>query len=174
VDFRQEIDSQIKAAKVVLAIIGPTWLEILNSRLDDPKDWVRIELETALLYKVPILPVTVNGADFPSPDQLPIGIRYITNQNAAKARPDPDFHTDIDRLIKGLEARFSLTRTEPIAQQTHSSKISKVPQIWLHGWSRYRADNETPDLDLNWDDRYDKISSIYPSLEEWESACSPA
>jgi hypothetical protein len=169
VDFREEIDSKIKTAKVVLVVIGPTWLEILKSRLNDPNDWVRIELETALLYKVPILPVLVNSATMPSSTDLPIGIRSLTHQNAAQARPDPDFHPDLDRLIQGLENRFDLTSVSINRHQPQSSSTPKIPQIWLHGWSRYRADSERAALVLDWKDHYDKPSSIYPTLEDWDS-----
>ncbi|MFE4108666.1 SAVED domain-containing protein [Almyronema epifaneia] len=173
VDFREEIDSKIRKAKVVLVIIGSTWLEILNSRLNDPNDWVRIELETALLYRIPILPVLVSGASMPDSSALPISIRSFTNQNAAKARPDPDFHVDIDRLINGLERRFDLPSSVTHKSQVRSDKIPKVPQIWLHGWSRYRADNGTADFNLDWNAHYDKSSSTYPTLGKWDSKLAP-
>jgi hypothetical protein len=48
VDFVQHLDEQVGQCDVLLALIGPDWLEAKNPqtgkrRLDDPKDFVRIE-----------------------------------------------------------------------------------------------------------------------------------
>src|SRR5579862_4165414 len=52
VDFRQAIDENVSSCGVLLAIIGPQWASITNStgerRLDDPNDFVRLEVAAAL------------------------------------------------------------------------------------------------------------------------------
>ena len=50
VNFRKHIDSAVGHCDVVLAVIGTKWAEETDAhrRLDDPRDFVRIELESAL------------------------------------------------------------------------------------------------------------------------------
>jgi formylglycine-generating enzyme required for sulfatase activity len=107
---------------VFLAMIGPAWADVRNDagarRLDDPKDWVRIELETALATPgLQIVPVLVNGAPMPRVDQLPDSLRRLPALNAAVVRRDPDFHKDMDKLIRALEAGAASGRVEVEAPQ---------------------------------------------------------
>src|SRR4249920_3542751 len=52
VDFVKHLDSQVAECDVFLAIIGPNWLKAKNERgrrrLDDPEDFVTIEIAAAL------------------------------------------------------------------------------------------------------------------------------
>lgn len=173
VNFPKEIDNQIKSSKVVLAVIGANWLEVLNERLDDSHDWVRIELETALLYKVPILPVLINGIQIPKAVDLPINLRSLASQNATQVRQDPDFDTDMVRLIESLEKQFNLVGSNQGIRQFQSVKF-QLPQVWLHGWSPYQPspEDEPADFQLPWSDYYQKPST-FPSLEKWEKIFEP-
>src|SRR5712692_2749856 len=67
VDFRTHIDEVLSASNVVLAIVGPQWIgpRELPSRLSNPADPVRVEIETALRRKVPLIPVLVLGGAMP-------------------------------------------------------------------------------------------------------------
>ena len=44
------------------------------------KDSNRVELETALENRVPVIPVLVEGADFPSTEGLPRSLRPLTRR----------------------------------------------------------------------------------------------
>src|SRR5262249_21189585 len=65
-DFTKALHSAVGACDVLLAMIGPEWPVAKNSegqiRLEDPNDWVRTELTTALSRSIPIIPVLVGGA----------------------------------------------------------------------------------------------------------------
>ncbi len=92
-DFGAYILTILPKCRVFLAIIGPSWAGICNEagarRLDDPKDWVRIELETALMTPgLQVVPVLVNGAPMPRADQLPEKLRALARLNAAFVRRD--------------------------------------------------------------------------------------
>ena len=105
-DFRDVLDDALRKCDVFLAIIGVQWLEARNAdgrrRIDDPRDFVRIEVESALERGIPVIPVLVQGTSMPSASVLPLGIRDLAYRNALPVRPDPDFHTDMDRLIRKL------------------------------------------------------------------------
>src|SRR5438105_15115871 len=66
--FPDRLRRAVGECRVVLAVIGPGWL---STRLNDPEDWVRRELESALARKVDIVPVLINGAKLPPKAQLP-------------------------------------------------------------------------------------------------------
>jgi hypothetical protein len=110
-DFRAEIVNKLSRCEVVLAIVGPGWIGPggdARSRLDDPEDYVRVEIETALKRGIPVIPVLVQGTAMPTRKTLPPSLREFAFRNAAQVRPDPDFHNDIDRLIGGLREQTHL------------------------------------------------------------------
>jgi hypothetical protein len=106
VDFRTHISGAVELCDVVLTIIGPRWLSAQDSagarRLDDPCDFVRLEVGAALEREIPVIPVIVGGATMPTPEELPEAIREIAFRNGTSVRPDPDFHRDMDRLIAAV------------------------------------------------------------------------
>ncbi|MDX2216870.1 MAG: TIR domain-containing protein [Oculatellaceae cyanobacterium bins.114] len=107
VDFRTHLNQGVGNCQVLVAVIGSTWLSVQddegNRRLDKPDDWVRAEIETALGRNIPVIPLLVGGARLPRVDELPNTLAELAYRNAAQARPDPDFHQDLTRLIRALE-----------------------------------------------------------------------
>lgn len=107
VDFRAYLDEQVAKCDVFLAVIGRDWLRGKGrkgkSRLEDPGDFVRIEIESALKRQIPVIPVLVGGATIPPAQRLPASIQDMSYRNGIVVRPDPDFHKDMDRLIANLK-----------------------------------------------------------------------
>jgi TIR domain len=110
VDFRGVLDNAVGQCNLLLAVIGRQWLSGQNEsgarRLDDPRDFVRIEIESAIRRDIPVIPLLVQGAGMPGENDLPTSLQALVYRNAIPIRPDPDFHHDIDRLIKGIELHF--------------------------------------------------------------------
>ena len=75
VDFRIYLDELVAKCEVFLAVIGRDWIQHLSSagrtRLDDPGDFVRFEIESALKRQIPVIPVLVSGATIPPAERLP-------------------------------------------------------------------------------------------------------
>lgn len=110
VDFRAHLGDVVGRCNLLLAVIGPQWLNVVGPngrRLDDVGDFVRIEIEAALARNIPVIPLLVGGAELPSERELPPSLAAITFRNGIAVRPDPDFHRDMDRLIAGLELHQS-------------------------------------------------------------------
>ena len=107
VDFRRHLDQMVASCDVLLAVMGDRWLTVGGpegkKRLDDAKDFVRIELEAALKREIPVIPVLVRGADVPQESELPPSLSGLAYRNGLAVRPDPDFHRDMDRLIEGVQ-----------------------------------------------------------------------
>jgi hypothetical protein len=105
--FPSVLRDTLARTDVVLAVIGPSWLSATlgdgRRRIDDPDDFVRLEIDTTLKNGLPLIPVTVGNACLPKPPELPDAIRGLVLQNGVAVRPDPDFHHDMDRLISRLE-----------------------------------------------------------------------
>src|SRR5262245_12410284 len=74
-DFRKVLEATVSRCRVFLAVIGNRWVTITKEdgsrRLDDPDDFVRVEVEGALAGEQPLIPVLVDLAKMPSGDQLP-------------------------------------------------------------------------------------------------------
>jgi formylglycine-generating enzyme required for sulfatase activity len=115
---------------VVVVIIGRDWVTATDSqgrrRLDDPNDFVRIEVEAALRAQVPVIPVLVSNASMPLADELPLSIRSLVTRNGIAVRPDPDFGHDMDRLIRGIEQVLKLPiKGKPRPETTERNKPSQ-------------------------------------------------
>lgn len=106
-DFVDVLENAIKACNVVLVIIGKQWVSIPNAegkrRLDDPRDFVRIEVATALQRNVRVIPLLVGGAVMPLPAELPPDLEKLVRRQAVVIN-NHSFHPDVDRLIKALNA----------------------------------------------------------------------
>lgn len=106
-DFKEYLDMKVGECDVLLAIIGDEWLTASDSagnrRLDDPTDFVRIEIESALQRKIPVIPLLVRDAHMPREADLPASLHKLVYRNGTPIRSDPDFHRDMDRLIAALE-----------------------------------------------------------------------
>ena len=110
VDFREHLGDVVGRCHLVLVVIGDRWIDAGTAgarRLDDAADFVRIEIESALERKIPVVPVLVRGATIPADSALPQSLRALSYRNGMSVRPDPDFHRDMDRLIAGLETHLA-------------------------------------------------------------------
>ena len=130
VDFRTHIDDEVKQCDVLLAVIGKDWLSAKNAdgelRLNDPADFVRIEIESALRRDIPVIPLLVRGASIPQIDQLPDSIEELAFRNAQKIRPDPDFRNDADRLVSSLVRHFEPEAPGPVRAAPHTPEQPEI------------------------------------------------
>jgi predicted component of type VI protein secretion system len=121
----------------MLAIIGPRWAGGggERTRIGNTTDPVRIELEKAFELGIQVVPVLVNNATMPDPNQLPESIRELSDRNAAFVDTGRDFHAHVDRLIRSLKqlndnvsgSRVVRVRTEPPLSTARSSEVAPKP-----------------------------------------------
>jgi len=131
VDFRTYLSTAVTESFVVLAVIGAGWLtasdEVGTRRIDDPEDFVRYEIETALCAGILVIPVLIGNAAMPSPGQLPESLRPLSYLNASVVDAGRDFNTHLDRLVAHLEhlglspSRFVSHNDCGPADPTHSA-----------------------------------------------------
>ena len=105
-DFMQVLDERVAECDVLLAVIGKGWAAARDPngtrRLDDPDDFVRIEIASALNQGKRVIPVLVGDAHMPRPDELPEAIRPLARRNAVHLTHER-FRADMQGLIKALQ-----------------------------------------------------------------------
>ena len=107
-DFVDRITEAVAACDFLLALIGPQWLTMTDAtgarRLDDPEDFVRLELSAALSRGVRVVPILVDGARMPRADELPHDLAAVTRRQAVEISP-VGFNTE--RLLATLAAALA-------------------------------------------------------------------
>jgi len=106
VDFEQKIKTELGNSDAVLVLIGNQWLGIKdangNRRLDDPHDYVRLEVETALSKNIAVIPVLLQGVPMPSGSELPETLYDFSRRNAIKLS-DEHWNSDLNMLTAILK-----------------------------------------------------------------------
>lgn len=145
VDFRKRLSGSVEQSDALLAVIGDRWLDAAypdgpkqgERRLDDPDDYVRIEIEAALSLGVPVIPVLVDGASMPKGEALPSGMKELAYRNAAEIRLGPEFNVHVDRLIHSLkdlikdqqELWDGLQRARDVAEKDPEWGLSRARKV---------------------------------------------
>jgi len=109
-DFTDAIERALDASEAALVVIGPAWLQSPAAdgtrRLDDPEDYVRLEVAAALAKSGRLVPVLVGGAALPSADDLPAELKPLANKQAVELR-DASWNQDFDHLVDSIQPRRS-------------------------------------------------------------------
>jgi TIR domain len=118
VDFAEEISHAVAACKVLLAVIGPGWLTAADERgrrrLDNPDDFVRLEIEAALARDVRVIPILVEHAVMPGQEDLPESLAGLARRQALRMWHE-SFHSDADRLATVIERELAMASgTAPV------------------------------------------------------------
>src|SRR5262249_37292933 len=104
-DFVDVLSERVGRCDALVAIVGKNWLGSVDKdnrrRLDDPNDYVRMEVEAALNRRVPVIPVLVDGAIMPQPDDLPDGLKTLARRMGIQISHDR-FDADAERLTDAL------------------------------------------------------------------------
>jgi TIR domain len=106
VDFVDQIDDAVTHCDALLSLIGAQWLDMRDAqgrrRLDDPHDFARLEVESALARDVKVIPVLLQDAKMPEPDDLPESLAPLARRHAIELS-DERWDYDVGRLIAVLD-----------------------------------------------------------------------
>ena len=135
VDFTMAITEALSRCDILLALIGRNWSAITDSkgqrRLAHPDDLVRVEIETALLRDIRVVPVLVEGAVLPQTDDLPPSLRALIRRQAF-GLSHAGFRSEVTRLIAdldqflGAEPGRSATNADSEGPITHSEYVEAM------------------------------------------------
>lgn len=128
-DFRKEVGKAVSDSGVFLIVIGDRWLNVTDEegkkRLDNPNDFVSVEVEAALKRDIRVIPLLVRDARMPSEAELPEPIKSLAYRNAVQIRNDPDFDHDMSRLIESLHDILNQTGQKSVAAFSQSEEGTK-------------------------------------------------
>jgi uncharacterized membrane protein YhaH (DUF805 family) len=112
VDFVASLDRQVSSCAAFIAVIGPGWLTALSAdghrRLDDPSDYVRVEIESALKRDIRVIPVLVDGASMPRASDLPPSLEALSRRNAFEIAHHR-FAADCDDLAMAIKRALDMS-----------------------------------------------------------------
>ena len=147
-DFRKAIEESVQACSVLLTIIGPHWLEARNPvgvlRLEEPNDYVRLELAAALRRDIPVIPVLVRGGRMPTAEQLPADLVDLAYRNGVELT-HARWKSDLQVLIQALEPYMlqspapSPHPVEPAVVKATAAATPTLPQSAIEKVARQLA-----------------------------------
>jgi hypothetical protein len=131
-DFEQVIKDRLGQCAVFLAVIGPRWLEIGSGRrlprIFEDRDFVRVELRTALASGARVIPVLVSGAPLPKAVELPMDIAELVRRQAV-VLGDTDFHHDVGNLIDLVAGLVGVKVADPDAAAKADEPVTAPPPV---------------------------------------------
>ncbi len=105
-DFVEVLEEQVSACEVMVTVIGSHWLALAGKdgrpRIHDPRDFVHIEIATALRRKIRVIPALVDGAHMPGESELPEPLKGLTRRQAIRLSHER-FAADGGGLVKALQ-----------------------------------------------------------------------
>ncbi len=160
-DFVEQIENAVQSCDVLIAVIGKTWVSMQDEtghrRLDNPDDFVRVEIQAALERNIPVVPLLVGGAGMPKSKDLPDAIAKLTRRHAMKMS-DERFRADATRLMEQIDEYVKEADLEPPPppEPIISEGMVLIPKgPFLYGEDRVRQDIP-----------YDYSMGIYPVTNE--------
>jgi hypothetical protein len=132
-DFRQAIDDNVARCTVLLAVIGPEWTTIKDAsgarRLDQPNDFVRLEIASALARGIDVIPVLVHGARMPTPAELPEPLQNLAYRNCVELT-HVRWNSDVELLSRSLreyERQGDPTLETSIIHRSITGEVQTIP-----------------------------------------------
>ncbi|HSG45809.1 MAG TPA: SUMF1/EgtB/PvdO family nonheme iron enzyme, partial [Anaerolineales bacterium] len=188
-DFVVVLQNAVQSCDVLIALIGRQWLNIKGEtgerRLDNPEDFVRIEIAAALDRDIRVIPVLVDGTNMPRSTELPDNLLPLARRNALQVNHH-SFNADASRLISQLELALKAAEDSKImkaqalkeeqGRKQRREEIERVLQsadlaINLKDWKLAREKlNEVLELDLSHTGAQGKLDIVQSKIAEKEKA----
>jgi tetratricopeptide (TPR) repeat protein len=140
-DFEAYLKSQVAGCDAMLAIIGPNWLTVKDEagqrRLDNPEDFIVIEIGAALTRDIPVVPVLVDGARMPKPSELPDSLKPLARRQAVQVR-HTNFSSDAEALVKRLREVLGYESPRRRWRVRATKAVVAMAVLFLVAWAGYR------------------------------------
>jgi hypothetical protein len=146
-DFVEVISGAVGSCDALLALIGDQWLTITDAhgrrRLDNPDDFVRLEIEAALTRGVRVIPILIDGARMPRADELPDSMATLVRRQALELSPNR-FNSDTSRLLRVLDQVLADAGTGPASPTAPLGDTATVHQAVAPPLSSATAELPSP------------------------------
>jgi formylglycine-generating enzyme required for sulfatase activity len=131
-NFVKTIAGTVGSCDVLIAVIGKGWLTSRDQegqrRLDNPDDFVRLEIATALKRNIRVIPVLVDGALMPQSRDLPDDLKTLVQRNALLLSHDR-FRTDSERLVAAVKRALEQAAAERLEREPSAAVTPSPPAI---------------------------------------------
>ncbi len=135
-DFTEELATRVEQCDVFLAVVGRRWADVVDvdgsRRLDNPNDWVRVEIESAQRLGKHIIPVLVDGAEMPRPEKLPDALQPFARRNAARLTHER-FRADVQALVVAIGRLREAERARLEAERLQTPRIAATLAVSAQG-----------------------------------------
>ncbi len=130
-DFTKALETAVGNCRVLLAVIGRGWADARDNqdrrRLDNPNDWVRVEIESALRRSgVLVIPVLIDGAELPQATELPGELAQLSTRQAVTITAS-EFARDVETLVSALREVFGPRGSSGIFDRPAPLRDSAAP-----------------------------------------------
>jgi peptidoglycan/xylan/chitin deacetylase (PgdA/CDA1 family) len=137
-DFVTHLNNQVAECDVILVVIGPNWLSAKDEsggrRLDDPDDFVAIEIAAALARDIRVIPVLVDGARMPKASELPDFLKPLARRHAVDVR-HAHFGHDAEALVARMREALGDPAAGPRRWRVRAAiGAASVAVLLLFGW----------------------------------------
>jgi len=116
VDFEHHLDLQVAKCDVMVVVIGSGWFETTGDgdlRINDPADYVHVEIKSALERDIPVVPILVGDIGVPRAQDLPAPLQPLAKRQALEVRSGVTFRAQIAVLIHGIR-QFAPSNRKPL------------------------------------------------------------
>jgi hypothetical protein len=175
-DFVDAIERAVGSCDALIAVIGRQWLGILDPqgqpRLNDPADWVRLEIATALDRNILVIPVLVQGAPMPAAHVLPEPLQKLARRNAF-ALSDIDWEYHVERLVTTLKHSVGSEAAAPSSVASEGGALNaladlmRTPEAYAAA-AQYRSSFQTACKHIDMVEDYKKL---HDQLDELQRRC---
>jgi len=126
-DFANELLRRLRTCSLLLVVIGPRWLTLTIEagirRIDDPKDWIRLEIANALRRGLRVVPFLLDGATLPTAETLPDDIAGLSRRQYLPLRLR---YTEIDLDVLAERIMKADATLADIATRRHQITNRKI------------------------------------------------
>jgi tetratricopeptide (TPR) repeat protein len=160
-DFVAHLNSQVAECEVILVVIGPNWLGVKDEnggrRLDDPDDFVAIEIAGALARDIRVIPVLVDGARMPKASELPDSLKPLARRHAVDVR-HAHFGHDAEALVARMREVLCDHAAGPGRWRVRAAiGAAAVAVLLLVGWGgfaffRHTIEREMHLAEIKWEE----------------------
>jgi hypothetical protein len=156
-DFVTVIENKLQISDVLLAVIGNHWLTAAEAngtrRLDNPRDFVRLEIGKALERNIRVVPVLVGGATVPRPEDLPEDLKELSERQAVEIR-DAHFHQDAEQLLGLLHKRSKRRWAAGLAAIAAVILLACSLLLFRHARTAHVVGDWSAIVGYDWGDKY--------------------
>jgi hypothetical protein len=149
-DFTKAVVAAVSACGLLLVLVGRDWLSSADNngrrRIDNPDDWVRVEIETALQRDIPVVPVLVDDAELPYADDLPPSLRPFVRRQAFRLS-HAGFRAEVAGLI---EAVAKVLDTKPDRTEQGNWRLDLVADGRQRKTFRLSSGTESHQITVNY------------------------